>query len=200
MVIPRGKFASTNQTHYLDLGFSNVSSVWNFCIRFSVVILWGNQLWCHKMLAVFLWSGYIIISMKIIIMINIKYSYIVRNKIHFIIVTDKKSWLENRWVKLILSAMKLFPQTGIKFITSFYCFCKNLTSFHSCLQFVQKTDNVILWINQMYCTTWIINPNTDDKYDYVYQLTRDSQTGKWWSTQIIWHQQKKTKSDKLSCF
>ena len=28
---------------------------------------------------------------EIIIMINIKYSYIVRNKIHFIIVTDKKS-------------------------------------------------------------------------------------------------------------
>ena len=78
---------------------------------------------------------------EIIIMINIKYSYIVRNKIHFIIVTDKKSWLENRWVKLILSAMKLFPQTRIKFITSFYCLCKNLTSFHWCLQFVQKTDN-----------------------------------------------------------
>lgn len=134
------------------MGFSKVSSVWNFCKHFSVVILWGNQFWCHKMLAVFSWSGYIIISMTIIIMINIKYSYIVRNKIHFIIVTDKKSWFENRWVKLILSAMKLFPQTGIKFITSFYCLCKSLTSFHSCLQFVHKTDNVILWINQMYCT------------------------------------------------
>ena len=32
MVVPLGKFASTNQKHYPDLG-SDVSSVWNFCAR-----------------------------------------------------------------------------------------------------------------------------------------------------------------------
>ena len=142
----------TNQTHYLDLGFSNVSSVWNFCSRFSVAIFVRKPVVVSQNVGCFLMIRLHNYKHEIIIMINIKYSYIVRNKIHFIIVTDKKSWLENRWVKLILSAMKLFPQTRIKFITSFYCLCKNLTSFQSCLQFVQKTDNIILWINQMYCT------------------------------------------------
>ena len=37
MVVPRGKFDSTNQKHYPDLG-SDASSVWNFCARFSDVI------------------------------------------------------------------------------------------------------------------------------------------------------------------
>ena len=32
LVVPLGKFASTNQKHYPDLG-SDVSSVWNFCAR-----------------------------------------------------------------------------------------------------------------------------------------------------------------------
>ena len=32
-VVPRGKFDSTNQKHYSDLG-SDASSVWNFCARF----------------------------------------------------------------------------------------------------------------------------------------------------------------------
>ena len=32
MVVLHGKFASTNQKHYTDLG-SDTSSVWNFCIR-----------------------------------------------------------------------------------------------------------------------------------------------------------------------
>ena len=38
------KFASTNQKHkqYPDLG-SDTSSVWNFCTRFSDVILRGSQ-------------------------------------------------------------------------------------------------------------------------------------------------------------
>ena len=38
--------------HYQDLG-SNVSSVWNFCTRFSDGILQGNHWWCHQMSAVF---------------------------------------------------------------------------------------------------------------------------------------------------
>ena len=37
----RGKFASTNQKHYPDLG-SDTSSVWNFCSRFSDIISWAN--------------------------------------------------------------------------------------------------------------------------------------------------------------
>ena len=32
LVVPHGKFASTNQKHCTDLG-SDTSSVWNFCIR-----------------------------------------------------------------------------------------------------------------------------------------------------------------------
>ena len=40
--MPRGKFDSTNQKHYPDLG-SDASSVWNFCARFSGVIWRGNQ-------------------------------------------------------------------------------------------------------------------------------------------------------------
>ena len=42
LVVPRGKFASTNQKHYPDLG-SDASSVWNFCACFSDVISRGNQ-------------------------------------------------------------------------------------------------------------------------------------------------------------
>ena len=41
-VVPHGKFDSTNQKHYPDLG-SNASSVWIFCARFSDVIWRGNQ-------------------------------------------------------------------------------------------------------------------------------------------------------------
>ena len=53
--MPRGKFASTNQKHYPDLG-SDASSVWNFCAHFSEVILPGNQWWRREMSSVF--SGY----------------------------------------------------------------------------------------------------------------------------------------------
>ena len=42
---------ATNQKHYPDLG-SVVSSVWNFCARFSDVISWGNQWWHHEILPV----------------------------------------------------------------------------------------------------------------------------------------------------
>ena len=42
LVVPRGKFDSTNQKRYPDLG-SDASSVWNFCARFSDVILRVNQ-------------------------------------------------------------------------------------------------------------------------------------------------------------
>ena len=38
LVVPRGKFASTIQKLYLDLGIE-ASSVWNFCARYSHVIL-----------------------------------------------------------------------------------------------------------------------------------------------------------------
>ena len=38
LVVQRGKFVSTSQKHYPDLG-SDTSSVWNFCARFSDVIL-----------------------------------------------------------------------------------------------------------------------------------------------------------------
>ena len=41
LVVLRGKFDSTNQKHYPDLG--NVASpVWDFCVRFSDVIWRGN--------------------------------------------------------------------------------------------------------------------------------------------------------------
>ena len=56
LVVLHGKFALANQKHYPDLG-SDTSSVWNSCARCSDVISQGNQLWRHKMLAVF--SGYI---------------------------------------------------------------------------------------------------------------------------------------------
>ena len=42
LVVPRGKFDSTNQKHYPDLS-SDSSSVWNLCARFSDVIWRGNQ-------------------------------------------------------------------------------------------------------------------------------------------------------------
>ena len=41
-VVPRGKFASSNQKHNSDLG-SDTSSVWNFCTRSSDVNSWGNH-------------------------------------------------------------------------------------------------------------------------------------------------------------
>ena len=40
-----GKFASSNQEHYLDLG-SDTSSVWNFCTHFSDVIPQGSTTGC----------------------------------------------------------------------------------------------------------------------------------------------------------
>ena len=43
LVVPLGKFASTNQKHYPDLG-SDTSSVWNFCSRSSGVIKELKQL------------------------------------------------------------------------------------------------------------------------------------------------------------
>ena len=42
LVVPCGKFDSTNQKHYPDLG-SDASSVWNLCAHFSDVIWQGNQ-------------------------------------------------------------------------------------------------------------------------------------------------------------
>ena len=53
-ILPRWKFASTNQKHYLVLG-SDTSSVWNLCTRFPDVISrsGGNQWWRHEMLVVF---------------------------------------------------------------------------------------------------------------------------------------------------
>ena len=52
---PRGRFASTNQKHYPDLG-SDTSSVWNFCARFSDVISREISGGIAKLSAVF--SGY----------------------------------------------------------------------------------------------------------------------------------------------
>ena len=52
----RGKFDSTNQKHYPDLG-SDASSVWNFCTRFSDLIWRGNRCQRCQMSAVF--SGYL---------------------------------------------------------------------------------------------------------------------------------------------
>ena len=43
LVVPLGKFASTNQKHYPDRG-SDTSSVWNFCSRSSDVIKELKQL------------------------------------------------------------------------------------------------------------------------------------------------------------
>ena len=48
--VPPGKLPSANQKHSPDLG-SDTSSVWNFCVRFSDVILRGKQLWRRKMSA-----------------------------------------------------------------------------------------------------------------------------------------------------
>ena len=42
LVGPLGKFASANQNHYPDLG-NDMSSVCNFCARFSDVVSPGNQ-------------------------------------------------------------------------------------------------------------------------------------------------------------
>ena len=61
LVMPRGKFVSTSQKHYPDLG-NDMSSVWNFCARFSDVISWGSRWWRHKMSAVF--SGYFLMKWK----------------------------------------------------------------------------------------------------------------------------------------
>ena len=62
LVVPRGKFASTNQKHYPHLG-SDASSLWNLYARFLDVISRGNQWWCHEMSAVFSshgWSNHIL--------------------------------------------------------------------------------------------------------------------------------------------
>ena len=42
LVVPRGKFASTNQKHSSDLD-SDASSVWNFCVESSDVICRGTS-------------------------------------------------------------------------------------------------------------------------------------------------------------
>ena len=52
LVGPLGKFASANQNHFPDLG-NDMSSVCNFCARFSDVVSPGNQWWCRKKSAVF---------------------------------------------------------------------------------------------------------------------------------------------------
>ena len=52
LVVQQGKFASTNQKHYPDLG-TDTSSVWGFCAHFADVILQGNYWWHREMLAVF---------------------------------------------------------------------------------------------------------------------------------------------------
>ena len=49
---------SANHKHYQDLG-THLSSVWNFCSRFSDIISWGNQLWRRReMSAVFSGQGH----------------------------------------------------------------------------------------------------------------------------------------------
>ena len=53
LVVPRGKFATTNQKHYPDLG-SDTSSVWSFCFRSPDVISRENQQWLCGMSAFFL--------------------------------------------------------------------------------------------------------------------------------------------------
>ena len=53
IVASRGKFASTNQKYYPDLG-GDASSVRNFCARLSHVISRETTSWRRKMLAVFL--------------------------------------------------------------------------------------------------------------------------------------------------
>ena len=57
LVIEWTKF-STNHKHFPNLG-SDASPVWNFCARFSDVILWGNKWRRHRMSAVFssLWCA-----------------------------------------------------------------------------------------------------------------------------------------------
>ena len=62
LVGPCGKFASTNQKHYPDLG-KDASSVWNFCTRFSDVISRGNRLWRLDVSSVF--SGYLLLFINI---------------------------------------------------------------------------------------------------------------------------------------
>ena len=56
LVLPPGKFYSTNQKYYVDLG-SDASSVWNFCTCFSDITWRGNQWQRRPMSAVF--TGYL---------------------------------------------------------------------------------------------------------------------------------------------
>ena len=42
LVVPRGKFALTNQKHYPHLRY-DTSSVWNLCAHSSDVVSWGKQ-------------------------------------------------------------------------------------------------------------------------------------------------------------
>ena len=51
-----GKFVSSNQTLYPDLG-SDTSSTWNFYARSSDVVFLGNKWWRGKMSGVF--SGFL---------------------------------------------------------------------------------------------------------------------------------------------
>jgi len=45
--LKREEISATNQKHYLDLG-SDAASVWNFCARYSDVVLQGLKWWPRK--------------------------------------------------------------------------------------------------------------------------------------------------------
>ena len=59
--MPRGKFASTNQKHYPDLG-SDTSSVWKFCVRFSVLA--SRNVGCFLRLALLLFVSFVIFEKR----------------------------------------------------------------------------------------------------------------------------------------
>ena len=65
--MPRGKFDSTNQKSYPDLG-NDVSSVWNFCARFSdggePVIASLNVGRFPRLTTMLIWCFYLIVLQK----------------------------------------------------------------------------------------------------------------------------------------
>ena len=60
-VVPRGKFSSTNQKHYPDLD-SDASSVWNSCVRFSVVA--SRNVGCFLRLVLLLFVSFVIFEKR----------------------------------------------------------------------------------------------------------------------------------------
>ena len=96
----------TNHKHFPNLG-SDSSSVWNFCARFSDVILWGNKWWRRRMSAVFssLWCAFVKFASDLVVISSL---FARRTEIRFF-------FTYGTWHVLV--------QSGSTFVLKDYQFC-----------------------------------------------------------------------------